>query len=204
MKKSLCQNTLLRKFYLARYLRRSGFSLIETLITILIIIGSLSTAISLVTKGNELSKGLEIVTGVTMIRSNLYNILSSDLAWKATIENSSALACVKNNTDCSAQGGSFAIYSADGSLFYDPSNPQNGFNLKGAPCNQFDATNGTLMCPYRINTNWTPVCDAAATDCTVGNVLFRLNFTFQISVPANVNHPINTNRFNIQIFRNKL
>lgn len=192
---------------------KSGLTLVESLVAIVLIFGAFSAAISLIEQSNKIAKNLEIVTSIGMIRTNLYNIIASDIAWHATVQNpaNSNFSCLQvvapypanNCANGPGNSGSFAFYEADGTLYYDPNaSPNNGFDLKGVPCNSFDAVNGNLNCPFRVTTNWSPICPVGS--CSGGTTLINVQVDFHVSLPTTVKYPINENRFNFSVVRNRL
>ncbi|RYZ85419.1 MAG: type II secretion system protein, partial [Proteobacteria bacterium] len=140
---------------------KNGFTLLEFLASlgVVVILGSGVAAIS--TAFSKSSQNTAAVTSAMSIQMALMAKIQSTDAWAKTVQNNADMACLANKTDCSgATGGTFALYSEDGTVFYDSkSSTQNGFNLDAQQCGTFSPTAG-LDCPFRYELTWKPVCGA--------------------------------------------
>lgn len=190
-----------------------GLTLIETLISLALVLFFFEIAANLIQGNNKYVKNYEVISSVGFVRDNLLNILTNDLSWSETIHKAANtnFSCLQVNNpypadNCSGGGagthGSFALYQLDGNLYYDPQSPTKGFDLSGQPCDQFDSANGNTTCPFRVDTNWTPICKAGS--CSGGSTMIKVDVTFSISLPRNFQVPININKFNFSILRNRL
>lgn len=186
-------------------MNKRGLTLLETLIATVIILISMTASISLVIQSNKMSKWLMVVSSLGLIRNNVYNILSSNASWKATVQGNNNVGsgkpfdCIKNNTSCASEGGAFILYRPDGIEYYNPANVTSGFGLKGVPCTDFDATNGSATCPFRVDISWAPVCTGP---CLGSTVLVKVNINFVISLTSSIKFPLNINRFNFVMWKN--
>lgn len=164
-------------------------SLIETLISsVILTVGIVNLLVSMLYLRQSQENSL-LVAQVVMVRNNLMNILQKQNAWANTIQNNytsangSQMACLVNNTDCTGISGPFDIYDESGALLYQPtSGISQGFTKEGLNCSSFVApgTPGDPSCPLRLNLTWTPICPLLG-PCL--NPLIRVRGHFQFNSP---------------------
>lgn len=130
-----------------------------------------------------------------LIRANFQSLLSSTVAWDATLMESSnsSLACVRPPASvCTASPAKSIPIIRDGSgssnPYYDTSLATQGFDMAGQVCNGFVAppAAGNDDCPFRFEFTWVPLCGGAAS-CTgspievTGTLVFNGDTRFKIN-----------------------
>src|SRR3989344_5603478 len=96
-------------------------------------------------------------------RALLVTTVNNAMSWKATLNgNPSALACLRNKTDCSAAIGSevpISIYDSSGNELTSISNLILGFDQTAYMCTPFNIAFGNNACPFRYEATWSPICE---------------------------------------------
>lgn len=139
--------------------RNSGFTLIETMMAVGLIAVIM---VSLLTVMNVMSKRNGETTNSSWaydLRLEVTNAINSKKAFdENTMNANSNLSCIRNDTDCTGQGGPILLMDAGGvplRLVAAPGNTTQGITRRGDVCNTFGTSPD---CPYRYEVSWTPIC----------------------------------------------
>lgn len=143
-------------------LGQRGFSVME-MVGFLGFVGVVTYAVISLT---NISKRSSISSRVSfsgeLLRKKVLALTQDEAAWHATVQTNPNLACLRTPVNCAGsgpgKGGTFALRNADGTLFYDPVPPTNGFSLEGEPCLTFNSAIGDNACPLRLTFSWQPIC----------------------------------------------
>jgi hypothetical protein len=144
---------------------------------------------------------------IDLIRRNIAALVLTPASWQATLSgarNNTAVACLRNSTQCTESGnpgGSpiadrpFAIYDGAGALYYDATSTSSGFNLAGQPCDTYSSA-GNDQCPFRFDLQWTATCNAG--NCINPQVTVKALLVYTPSPGTTARLMINPARYSIE------
>lgn len=187
--KKLSPNTLTQNNY--------GYSLMEIMV-VLAIIGMMGLGTStLITNMLKLNQKNEMSSGMSNFKSNLQTYLKNENSWENTIKsgNNPQLNCLwdGDNIQCPdglninnvvvmegepAPNPNNAPPIAGGNIYYNSGVATSGFNIRGAPCNTFDAAVGNDNCPFHYDLQITFDCPGGDNQCLKPKV--TINATFMV------------------------
>ena len=165
--------------------KQSGLSLIEALISIVILLGTIMASTRIMNQIQQNRKYSEHLVALAITRNNVIHWLNNRQAWETMVFQNANLSCLQNNvTDCSgvlAAPLSVDIFAmnydgtaASAGVVYratDVAPNMNGLTLHGGlglfgvgqpnriGCQGYDAVTTNLNCPIRMNLTWQPVTD---------------------------------------------
>lgn len=127
-----------------------------SIVMVLVVMGIVGiAALSIMTMGNQkrkMSRQMNVAVSANLVKQKLVGMVMSPSIWQATQKKNTS---VFENT--SQKNSSINIYmpnsqpgSSSPTLYYQPTNPQAGFDLKGNPCTTF-SPNGNNDCPLRYD-----------------------------------------------------
>lgn len=141
--------------------KSSGFSMVETLVAVMIISASGLAAATFADLLVKMQKDTRHKSGAGLLKANITSKFFSEQAWMKTINasaNATTLSCIRTKTDCSGVSApvAFSLFDAEGNLLADPTQIKNGFTEDGGPCDVHDTN--PKACPFRFEFAWQPVC----------------------------------------------
>ncbi len=144
----------------------AGFSMVETLVAVMIISASGLAAATFADLLVKMQKDTRHKSGAGLLKANITSKFFSEQAWIKTVNasaNSTTLSCIRTKTDCSGVTApvAFSLFDAEGNLLANPSLAENGFTEDGGPCSTH--VTDPKMCPFRFEFAWQPVCPASGT-----------------------------------------
>ena len=123
------------------------------------------------------------------IRQDLLGRIANQAAWRVGwLFRGSTTACLPRRTCRNGDGGALIIADVSGQLYYDSSNPAQGFTLEGVPCTGFSATGAAAdaTCVIRADVSWRARCEDAANgipgSCTYPEELITIRFRYAAPV----------------------
>lgn len=183
-----------------RRLNAKGMGLIEVMVSVVLLAITILASMMLVSNSLVSTKYASTESALQVVRTNVMNILQSDLAWYNTVQDgaNTNLSCLQTPVDCSTQSGSFILHDASNTSLYNLTSATSGFDLNGGFCTTFDAVTGNAACPIHLNLIWQPVCPGYYNPCLNPQEVFTGVFTVN-SGQAQI--AINSARFNFSFTR---
>lgn len=144
----------------ARHSER-GSALIWAIVAAAVMIGVASMLPGMFLQVKKSNREALLRMSAILAKENAMATLGNEAAWAATIlhaSNSGKLDCLRTpGARCPSAGASdISVVEADGNVLIS-AEPTRGFDLQGAPCNEFDAVNGHETCVFRLQISWS--CD---------------------------------------------
>lgn len=148
---------------------KSGFSIIELMMAVGVFGIVVAALASMNVRMRQDQTRTASLFHLSVISKNLYTLASTQNSWMNSLnspQNQTAMACLKNRTQCTSDGQpnslpkkdiAFALLDGAGNVFFDAANPANGFSLAGTPCNTYSAA-GNDECPIRFDLKWSAQC----------------------------------------------
>ena len=128
-------------------LNQKGMSLVMVLVITGIVGIAASTIVSTSSQKRKVSQHLNVSVSASLVKQKLVGIVLAPQSWQA-IQTYNTQAFTNFNANSPP---SLNIYTADSNVpFYQTTNAQAGFDLKGNPCTEFSA-NGNDNCPLRYD-----------------------------------------------------
>lgn len=189
-------------------MNKKGLSLVELVVylglsSLVLVVGAV-----LIQNGTELTKNSERFSSLGVIRTQIKEAMSRRVNIKATIDslaNASAFECYNTKSDCTGQVRQIILFQKGVDETLPPlklshiatPGSNEGFDLKGAVCNTFDATNGNNACPYRYIAKWEAKCPDTG-DCRNPIAIFTANLEFK---PQNLEKfpPLNPKAYKVSV-----
>jgi len=127
-----------------------------------------------------------IICNRSDIKDPIYNLMLNFPGTSLLASTASATPCnyVPSDTRSIRLYDLSSVVNASPVIFYDSSDPTQGFSLEGIPCKSFDATagGGSESCPLRYNITWNLECpDASGAPCTCHTVVVKAQL--QVNFP---------------------
>lgn len=135
------------------------------------LIGFLSLAnVQLIVRMNKSGQVANQKVTLGIVRSNITSYLNNDEAWENTLQDpgntSPSVQCLRDaSVDCEPYVDTDnylrIVKNTADEVVYDFSGPNNGFDVNGAPCDQYPTGNGEnhpTMCRFRYEITWEPTC----------------------------------------------
>lgn len=176
-------------------LNQNGMSLVMVLVVMVIVGLSAISIMRMSDQKRKLSQQMNVSVSASLVKQKLVGLILSPQSWQATqTHNSQAFA----NFD-PTHPPMLNIYTLDSSTpFYQPTNMEAGFDLKGNPCTGFSA-NGNDNCPLRYditlksrafqNANWIDTLhfELSFKPASSGLILNASNAQFTFDLVRNLN-----------------
>lgn len=176
-------------------LNQNGMSMIMVLVVMGIVGLSAISIMSMGDQKRKISGQMNVSVSASLVKQKLVGMILSPQSWQATqTHNSGAFV----NFD-SSHPPTLDIYTPDSNTpFYQPTNAQAGFDLKGNPCTTYSA-NGNDTCPFRYditlksrvfqNANWIDTLHFALTftPASAGLILNTSTTQFTFDLVRNLN-----------------
>lgn len=167
-----------------------GFSLVEVLVTCLILgIVSLGAG-TLFVQMSRMQNKTNVKESSLLIRSNMFSLFRNERAVREMLTRNPSMACLlATPSSCtSGSSGVVDVYQPDGSLFFRTSAANQGFTKEGQSCDTY----GTApVCSMRYQISWRALCGA---DCTNPQILVTGVFQGQ-----QTDFPINLSNYNFEV-----
>lgn len=125
----------------------------------------------------KLNQSIVAKNRAVLAHARLLGTIQNNEAWTATMNsNGGIFNCISTNS-CPMTEQDFKLFGSDSALVYDPTPAANGFRWSGETCNEFDATAGSNVCPFRYELKWMPSCAPGASNCKQKpRIIARLSF----------------------------
>jgi hypothetical protein len=168
-------------------MRRSGFTILEALVSVMILQVGVFGALILVEKTTQSNKGTRDSINYALFRNQIMMFMNSDLVWKYTLNGAlnSTMACWLNQNDvnigprnCAGKSGDLVLYNIKGQVQYDFREALAGLTGQGLKCAEFIAppAEGNPACPMKFSLKWTAECAAGDPECV--NPAIKVDGTF--------------------------
>lgn len=206
---------LFKKTILASLRTQVGMTIVEVLIASAIAVVAFVSAGSTIGYYYQSSKRNTFTESLSIIRNNLYAAIINDASWELMKNVNSDMACLQSGTALTAcpnaipvgtpvpiTATQIKVLDSVGALLYDPTSATSGYDLRGNPCNAYDATNGNDACPIRVNVSWGPA-DCAAASCPIPELVnVSIRFFYKPST-SNQQMAANVTRLNVNLLRSR-
>jgi hypothetical protein len=182
-----------------------GFGLLETMIAVGILGGVLAMSTMMIQSSLSARGTAGLLIRMQTSRSTVLATLQNDQSWTATVQklNNGSLKCLRDQTDCTAAGGVFALYDSGGGLIYDSLTGNTGFSPQGILCTTFNPSPADPLCPVHLALVWEPVCPPAPAAGPCLNPEVRITGKFQFSGGHELTS-INAGLLNFSFLRQKI
>lgn len=142
---------------------KAGYSLIEVMLVAGVGSILMLAANQLFMSTSNMEKTAQTDFWIENFKNDIISNIRDPAAWKNTLsapENTTAT-CLRDKTPCWTKNltGPLSIYSSNGKIIFDSTQPNTGFTSKGNLCADFDT--GKNDCQFRFNILWTPVCSGS-------------------------------------------
>lgn len=203
-------------FYKKNKNNSKGFTLIEAVVSVAVLGITIMFALSSINVVVRNKKSTQISTSINSIRQSIISTIKNPQSWNLIVQSNALMQCLLQNQDTTAPDCSTVSITPDwpqlvlmvyntatpSNLFYDPTNPINGFSLKGIQtCSSYVAlpAAGNPDCPLRADVRWRPICPAAPAPCRWPNIEVRVTFEYNPGVTAT--YDINPRNIELTIIR---
>jgi type II secretory pathway pseudopilin PulG len=174
-----------------------GFSLFELLISIAIGMSLLAVGGSVLVQIAKSQYRTISTAQINTLHRAMINMLASDQSWTNTLQSprNPGMACLYNGNQCTPGVPSpFVLYDTGNAVYFDSTNPSNGFNANGESCAAF-SNSGNDSCPFRFAMTWTAVCIRPA--CATPQVMISAKLLY---APRTGSLGINVENYSIASF----
>lgn len=150
----------------------NGFTVLELIFSLIILIFSLMTVASISQMVTTFSSRLNTKNKVTQAKTELVSHLSLRKSWVNIVQRAGIdhptisgkkineeLSCLKDLSGCTPGVYDLTLLDKSGKILTDPNNPLKGVDTLGVECNTFGSDD---KCIYRYELSWSPVCPTSA------------------------------------------
>lgn len=186
-------------FQVKKNLNSKGLSLVEALVSIAILMGTIAASTKIMNQIQQNRKYSEHLVALAITRNNIIHWLNNRPAWENMVFYNANLSCLQDRLDCNGTANSpidILAMNYDGTatgagVIYkttDPAPNMNGLTLFGGVanfgagqpnrigCQGYNAVTTNLNCPIRLNLNWQMVTDQVAAPFVYPSVLIQGRF----------------------------
>lgn len=137
-----------------------GDIMVVVLIAVAITTFAASMYYDIFSQALSMQKKSDSITLLDVLENQVIWTIENDEAWKVTMANNPAAACLRvNGAVCANATNPLDVYLEDGTLLNRGNVASNeGFDYLGLACTGFSATSPNDKCPFKIEVSWTPNC----------------------------------------------
>ncbi|MEN0057404.1 MAG: hypothetical protein AAGB31_01110 [Bdellovibrio sp.] len=168
-------------------LNRKGVTLIESLVGVVLILGSIMGALGVLQLVSGGQKKNEDDLDYVAKRNQVISLLIDDTSWGKMVDEDEnpEMGCLlkqdatsESERDCTGKTDSLRLLNIKGELVYDFRSAVVGFSRAGKDCDTYDGTpgGGNPVCPYRLDVRWEALCSSSP--CINPPIRFRGTHSF--------------------------
>lgn len=186
-----------------------GFSLIEALLSAVVLLIVVFESMNLLYKVTDLQKMHEKQLGLIASRNKILSLLMDERGWSEIVQDTdnSEFSCwlsqnsaVAMARDCNGKNQVLKLKWINGDIAYNAQDTKNGLTYTGENCNDFKDEPDPInkACPARVNLSWQAICSGV--NCE--NPLLKIDADLKFR--ANDRVAPNTEAYRIRYLRSKV